>query len=112
MTDKLGQLFGIEGSGPRDATLNAIDKAMGIKGARVAEAEPRQMELGETIEGEVIDVQFDQDKQVSYIVETDRGERVKVPQPVDLEFEKGDTIEATRTDTGYEVSADDRGMGL
>lgn len=109
MTDKLGQLFGIEGSGPRDSTLNAIDKTFGIKGARAVQAEPREMEMGETIEGEVVDVQFGQDKQVNYIVEADGGDRVKVPQSAVMEFEKGDSIEVTRTDDGYDASYD-RGM--
>lgn len=109
MTDKLGQLFGIEGSGERDRTLATIDKMFGIKGARLPEEPPREMNQGETIDGEIVDVKFGDDKQAYYIVENDKGDRVMVPYVADMAFEKGDAIEATRTEQGYEIS-DDRGM--
>lgn len=109
MTDKLGRLLGIAGSAERDPTLAAIDRAFGIQGARSYVEPPRDMEKGETIEGEIVEVQFGQDGQVNYVVECENGEFVKVPQSADMDLEKGDTIVAKRTERGYEVSLE-RGM--
>lgn len=109
MNDKVGRLLGIAGSTERDPTLAAIDRAFGIQGARTPADPPREMAKGEAIEGEIVDVQFGQDGQVNYVVECENGDFVNVPQAADMDLEKGDTIEAERTEQGYEVSQE-RGM--
>ena len=69
------------------------------------------MEQGETIEGEITDVMFGADNQVYYIVTEANGDKVLLPQSSDMEFQKGDDIEATRSSYGYEAWDNSRGMG-
>jgi hypothetical protein len=80
-----------------------LDKMFGIEGARDAEkALPREMEVGETIGGEVVGRQMNEHGHESYIIEADNGERVKVPVE-GIEMNKGELADVTRHADGYDV---------
>lgn len=110
--DDIGPYLGIKNENdPLPEWRQKLDYLFGIQGSKWPEGPPREMQQGETIEGEVTDVKFGADKHVYYIVTTGSGDKVLLPQSSDMDFEKGDDIEATRSSYGYEASADDRGMG-
>jgi hypothetical protein len=98
----LDQVFGIKGS-ERNSELSALDKMFGIEGTRSAEnASLREMEVGETIGGEVVGRQMNEHGHESYIIDADNGEKVKVPVE-GIEMENGENVDVTRQADGYEV---------
>lgn len=92
-------------SSARLPELAALDRAFGIEGAQ-GKPEPRELKENETISGEIVADFRDRSGQENYLVETDNGEIVVIPKEQDSELSKGDEIEATRTDKGYEVELD------
>lgn len=78
---------------------------------RKAEAEkeqPRELEAGERVSGEVVGEYQDDNGRSHYEIETSDGERVGVPKDPDgPELEKGDDVTAERDERGnYEVQED------
>jgi len=92
-------------SSARLPELAALDRAFGIEGAQ-GKPEPRELKENETISGEIVADFRDQSGQENYLIETDKGEIVVIPKEQESDLSKGDEIEATRTDKGYEVELD------
>ena len=71
----------------------------------------RPLEMDETVTGEIVAIE-NFNNQPSYVLETEEGEHVRIPRTDDMDFEKGEFIEATRTEHGYEVYEADYGMEM
>lgn len=92
-------------SSARIPEFAALDRAFGIKGAE-AKQEPRELKENETISGEIVADFRDQSGQDNYLVETDNGDVVVIPKEHGSDLTRGDQIEATKTDAGYDVALD------
>ena len=101
----LDRLFGIEGS-ERLPELAALDRMFGIEGARDGDKAPREMRVAESATGEIVAEYLDRRGQPNYVIETDQGERLVVPKTGDMDFTKGDEVEVTRTEAGYDIAGD------
>jgi hypothetical protein len=85
------------------SNFKTLDKIFGIEGARDAEkAAPREMQVGETIGGEVIGRQKNEHGYESYIIEADNGEKIRVPVE-GIEMHEGEMVDVTRHPEGYEA---------
>lgn len=85
------------------SNFKTLDKMFGIQGARDNEkAPPREMQVGETIGGEVIDCKMNEYNHMYYVVEADNGEHIKVPSE-GIIMEKGEMVDVTRHPEGYEA---------
>lgn len=110
--DDIGPYLGIKNENdPLPEWRQKLDYLFGIQGSKWPEGPPREMQQGETIEGEISDVMFGADKNVYYIVTEANGDKVLLPQSSDMDFQKGDDIEATRSSHGYEAWDNSHGMG-
>ena len=85
--------------------LAALDRAFGIKGAE-GKPEPRALRENETVSGEIVAGFRDRSGHDKYLVETDRGEIVVIPKEASPDLEKGDEVEVSRTEQGFEVTSD------
>ena len=105
----LDRLFGIEGS-ERLPELAALDRMFGIEGARDGEGGTdkalREMRVGESATGEIAAEYVDREGQSQYLIETEQGEQLVVPKAADMDFDRGDEVEVTRTDSGYDIAGD------
>lgn len=79
-----------------------------LQQAEPEKEQPRELEAGERVSGEVVGEYQDDNGRTHYEIETSDGERVGVPKDPDgPELEKGDDVTAERDERGnYEVQED------
>ena len=90
-------------SSARLPELAALDRMFGIEGAE-GRAAPRELKDNEVVTGEIVSEFVDKTGHEQYLVETDRGDFVAIPKEAGAEFSAGDSIEATRTGSSYDIA--------
>ena len=86
--------------------LAALDRMFGIEGAegRSEPREMREMRDNEIISGDIVAEFTDRSGHEKYVVETDQNAYVAIPKASAPEFSVGDSIEATRTGSTYDIA--------
>jgi hypothetical protein len=79
----------------------------GIEGAEG----PRPLRDNEVVQGSIVAEFTDKAGHEQYVVETDQNAYVAIPKEAAADFSVGDSIEATRAGSAYEITAErDYGM--